>query len=140
MEADNVVPPSAVGRYRIPAITRWVALLVAPTLILTAANSPDPLLIALAAANALIAIAQWALPATVITSTEVRRPLLRRSYQLSDVQRCEPGTGWRSGAVYLTMSDGDRVGLQGVPLTAVPDLRRLVAAARVSAAGPRFSA
>ncbi len=79
------------------------------------------------------------MPATVITSEEVRRPLLRRSYRLSDVQACELGTGWRSGGVYLTMNDGDRVGLQGVPMAAVPEIRRLAAAARSSATGAGWS-
>lgn len=138
MDADSPGAPSAVGRYRVPATTRWVTLLLAPVWIVNAASrsGPDPLLIALAALYSLMGIAAWVLPATVVTSTEIRRPLLRRSYQLSDVQRCEPGTGWRSSAVYLTMSDGDRVGLQGVPVTAAPDTRRLAAAARVSAGRP----
>lgn len=110
--------------------------MLAPVWVGLAFFSPDPLHIAVAVCYTALAATGWCIPAIVITASEVRRPLLRRTYLLADAEHCAVGSGWRAGGVYLGMRDGDRVGLPGVPPAAIPDLNRLIASARLAAAAP----
>jgi len=125
VDADKELGQGVVGSYRLPGLLRWPPLLTAPLMIATAVTTPDPITIAIAAGYCLLAAVGWLLPATVITEREVLHPILRRTYALSDVASCQTVSGWTCGVV-LTMRDGDRVRLQGVPSDGVPGVRALV--------------
>jgi len=112
-------------------VARWTPTILA-LVRLVVGLSRDPYYLFRGAVFALLALAAWLLPATVITEHEARWPLLRRVYPWSKVEGCDVGTGWKAGLVQLHMRDGDVVGLSSVPREAVPGIRRLIEAANGS--------
>ncbi len=124
-------PGSVCGRYQTPGLARWPPTIFAPVWLITGLFG-DTYYLFLGVAFALLAMASWLLPATVITEREARRPILRREYPWSQVEGCDVGTGWKAGLVQLHMRDGDVVGLAAVPSEAVPEIRRLVKASHGS--------
>lgn len=119
---------SVCARYRTPVVARWTQTILAVVWFVVGL-SRDPYYLFLGAVFALLALAAWLLPATVITEHEAQWPLLRRAYPWSKVEGCDVGTGWKAGLVQLQMRDGNVVGLAAVPREAVPGIRRLIEAA-----------
>ncbi len=127
-------PESVCGRYRTLGFTRWPPTIFAPVWLVSGLFG-DPFYLVPGVAFALLALAAWLVPATVITERAARRPILRRAYPWSQVEGADVGTGWKAGLVQLHLRDGDLVALAGVPADAIPGIRRLISASRHPSAG-----